>query len=144
MWICITVLSLLLILVFTVLACIHFNWVIGGTYGFSKSIPTKENGERLFNPKIMDSAVVGLVLLGFGGFYLIKSGLIQLEIWQTPFAYASWIIAGIFVLRSIGEFKYLGFFKKIKDSEHEIAYRKILLPMCLGIGVVGVVINLVW
>ncbi|WP_018676779.1 hypothetical protein [Riemerella columbina] len=79
------ILSLILSLILMGLAIIHFSRVFGGTLGFAQSIPTKENGERLFNPK--------------------KEGY-----------YHRWIIPSLFILRSICGFKYLCFFKTIRNT----------------------------
>ena len=120
-----------------VLAGIHFNWAIGGTWGFDVAIPTKENGERLMNPGKIDSATVGFGLASFGLYYLILIGWIE---WEIPFwalNYAKWVIAGIFTLRSIGDFRYLGFFKKLKTTEFAKKDTKIYAPLCLGLGVIG-------
>ncbi|NMH89945.1 DUF3995 domain-containing protein [Flavivirga sp. Y03] len=43
------------------------------------------------------------------------------------FKYGSWIISIVFILRAIGEFKYIGFFKKIKTYAFWEARHKILL-----------------
>ena len=51
---------------------IHLNWVIGGKFGYVESLPTKENGERVLNPKKIDSAIIGIGLIAFGIFYMIK------------------------------------------------------------------------
>ena len=45
------ILSILLSLILIRLGLIHFNCVVGGKFGFAKSIPTKESGERVLNPK---------------------------------------------------------------------------------------------
>ncbi len=99
------ILSFLLSLILIGLGIIHFNWVVGGKYGFAESMPTKENGERVLNPKKIDSAIVGLGLTAFGLFYVFKSGIITnyLPDWITE--YGGWIIPSIFILRAIGEFK---------------------------------------
>jgi hypothetical protein len=68
----ITVFSLLLSLIFLVLAIIHFNWFFGGQFGFEASLPTKATGERVLNPKKIDSAIVGIALFMFGCFYFYK------------------------------------------------------------------------
>ncbi|MDG1384146.1 MAG: DUF3995 domain-containing protein [Flavobacteriaceae bacterium] len=69
------------------LRVIHFIWVFGGEFGFTESIPTKENGERVLNPRKIDSAIVGIVLTVFGGFYALKSGLIDynLSLWLMTY-----------------------------------------------------------
>lgn len=108
---------MILCIIFAALGLIHFNWVIGGEFSFEKSLPTKENGEKVLNPKKIESAVVGIGLIVFGVFYLIKSELLEFNIPDWIIKYGGWIIPTIFLLRAIGEFKYLGFFKKIKDTE---------------------------
>ncbi len=95
------------------LTLIHFNWVIGGSFGFAASLPTKETGERVLNPKKVDSAIVGLGLTAFGLFYLIKANLITVNIPSWILIYVKWIIPAIFLLRAMGDFRYIGFFKPI-------------------------------
>ena len=110
------ILTLILSLVFFLLAAIHFHWVFGGSFGFAASLPTKVTGERVLNPKKMDSAVVAIALTAFGLFYLIKANLIDIPLPLWVFTVGSWLIPAIFLIRAIGEFKYVGFFKRIKTT----------------------------
>ncbi|EPR66773.1 hypothetical protein ADICYQ_4205 [Cyclobacterium qasimii M12-11B] len=71
--------SIVLFAILTVLGIIHFSWAFGGTWGFEKTLPTTESGEKVLNPKTIDSAIVGLGLSFFGFFYLLKSGFVQLQ-----------------------------------------------------------------
>mgnify|MGYP001369383804 CR=1 FL=1 len=137
------ILSILLCIIFSALGLIHFNWVIGGEFGFEKSLPTKENGEKVLNPKKIESAVVGIGLIVFGVFYLIKSELLEFNIPDWIIKYGGWIIPTIFLLRAIGEFKYLGFFKKIKDTEFGKWDSILYSPLCLFIGICGVLIQII-
>jgi hypothetical protein len=137
-----TILSILLFIIFFVLGLIHFNWVFGGKWGFEKAVPTKENGERVLNPKKFDSAIVGFGLILFGLVYFLKSGLVNFQIPNWIFIYGIWIIPSIFILRAIGDFKYVGFFKKIKNTEFAKADSKFFSPLCLTIGLIGIVIQL--
>ena len=130
-------------MVLLVLALIHFNWVFGGEFGFSESLPTKENGERILNPKKIDSAIVGAGLLVFSLFYLLKSGLIQVQLPNWMILYVGWIISAIFLLRAIGEFKYVGFFKKIRNTKFGRLDTKLFSPLCLGITIIGVLIEII-
>ncbi|MEH0157732.1 DUF3995 domain-containing protein [Limibacter armeniacum] len=136
------ILSIFLSVVFIVLGVIHFNWVIGGEFGFAESLPTKENGERVLNPKKLDSAIVGLGLTAFGIFYVIKSGLVVFSLPDWIMDYGSWIIPSIFLLRAIGEFKYVGFFKSIKHTTFGKLDTKFFSPLCLLIGIFGILIHL--
>ncbi len=137
------VLSLLLSFIFFILGIIHFNWVIGGEYGFTASLPTKENGERVLNPKKIDSAIIGIGLFAFSFFYVLKSELINPNEPQWILTYGSWIIPSIFILRAIGDFKYVGFFKKVKQTAFGRLDTIFFSPLCLFIAKVGLLIQFI-
>lgn len=137
------ILSLSLTCIFFLLSAIHFNWVFGGTFGFDVSIPTKETGERVLNPKKIDSAIVALGLLAFGLFYLLNSNLINYELPSWIIRYASWMIPVIFLLRALGDFKYVGFFKKVRSTPFGKFDTKFFSPLCLVIGFLGILITLI-
>lgn len=135
------ILSILLSIIFISLGMIHFNWVIGGKFGFSESLPTKENGERVLNPKKTDSAIVGMGLTAFGIFYLFRSGIMGYELPDWMVQFGGWIIPIIFLLRAVGEFKYVGFFKRIKTTAFGKLDTRFFSPLCLIIGVLGIIIQ---
>lgn len=132
--------SLILFLIFIVLAGIHFNWVMGNTWGLEQSLPTSEKGEKFFTPGKLETVIVGLGLTAFGLFYLLQTDLVDFEIPAWITRYVQWIIPTIFLIRAIGDFKYAGFFKKIKNTEFAKADTKIFSPLCLLIGVLGILI----
>lgn len=137
------ILSILLSLILIGLGITHFNWVIGGKHGFAESLPTKENGERVLNPKKIDTAIVGIGLTAFGLFYVLQSDLINYNLPVWILKYVGWIIPAIFILRAIGEFKYVGFFKRIKQTNFGKLDTKFFSPLCLGIGIIGIIIELI-
>ena len=136
--------SILLSIILIGLGLIHFNWVVGGKFGFSESLPTKESGERVLNPKKIDCAIVGIGLTGFGIFYVLKSGLIEYNIPEWIMKYGSWIIPILFLLRAVGEFKYVGFFKSIKKTNFGKLDTNFFSPLCLIIGILGMIIQLIY
>ena len=136
------VLSITLALIFIALGVIHFNWVFGGKFGFTESIPTKENGEKVLNPRKIDSAVVGIVLTFFGGFYALKSGLIDYNLSFWLMTYGGWIIPILFLFRAIGDFKYIGIFKQVKQTNFGKLDTRFFSPLCILIGVIGLIIQL--
>ncbi len=136
------ILSILLSLILAGLGIIHFNWVIGGKFGFAESLPTKESGERVLNPKSFDSAIVGMGLIAFAIFYVFKSGLVEYNLPEWIMKYGSWIIPMIFLLRAIGEFKYLGFFKSVKKTDFGKLDTKLFSPLCLAMAILGILIQL--
>ncbi len=133
----ITVLTLIQSTTLFFLAGIHFNWALGGEWGFDAALPTKENGERLINPKKPDSAIVGFGLASFGLYYLILVGWVNWSIPWWALEYVRWVIAGIFTLRAMGDFRYVGFTKKLRTTEFAKKDTQIYAPLCLGLGIIG-------
>lgn len=136
------ILSIILFLIFTVLGAFHFYWLFGGTWGLKKAIPTKSNEVNTISIPKLATLIVGLVLVLFGLIYFMKSGLINVQVpdWLTNYGY--WFIPSLFILRAIGEFNYVGFFKKIKNTEFAQADSKIFSPLCLTIGIIGILLQL--
>ncbi|HEX9650209.1 MAG TPA: DUF3995 domain-containing protein [Cyclobacteriaceae bacterium] len=137
-----TILSILLFIIFIILGLLHFSWAFGMHGGFADALPTKEDGKRVLNPGKIDSAMVGIGLTAFGFFYLIKSELVANILPEWIIKYGSWIIPSIFILRSIGEFRYVGFFKKIKKTRFATLDTKFYSPLCLGLGIIGLIIEI--
>lgn len=135
-------LSILLFLIFCILAGFHFYWLLGGRWGSEKVIPTKDKSVvRTPPPPKFATLIVAVGLLSIGLHYLLKGGFIETNITPKLLTYISWIIPSLFLIRAVGEFKYVGFFKKIKDTEFAKADSKIFSPLCLFIAVTGFVIQ---
>jgi len=131
----VTILSFILCLIFIILGAFHFYWFFGGTWGVNKVIPTKATElSSLSIPKIA-TLMVGLSFVFSTLIYLIKPGLINLQLPNWLINYGCWFIPIIFILRAIGEFNYVGFFKRIKNTEFAKADSKIFSPLCLIIGI---------
>ncbi len=134
--------SISLSLVLFGLAIIHFNWAFGGKFGFSEALPTNKIGQKVLNPKKIHSLIVAILFSSFALFYIFKSDLINGSLPGRIAAYSGWIIPVIFLLRAIGDFKYVGFFKSIKQSKFAKCDTIYFSPLCLLIAVLGIVIKL--
>jgi hypothetical protein len=137
-----TIFAIILFLIFLLLSSIHFHWGLGGRWGSEAVIPVKDNTEKVMMPGPLPTFIVAFGLLGFGLFILIKSRLINLNLPLWLEKYGLWVIAGIFILRAIGEFKYVGFFKKIKHTKFGQNDTKYYSPLCLLIGTLTIFIEL--
>lgn len=133
-------LSIVLTILFFGLAAIHFYWGYGGQWGFTNSLPTNEQGVRILNPKTIDSIIVGSGLLLFGTFYLFLGEIIKIKIAMWFKNILQWLIPLIFILRAIGDFKYVGFFKEIKTTEFANLDTNFYSPLCLVIGFIGFIV----
>jgi hypothetical protein len=130
------ILSIVLSVIFLTLSAIHIHWALGGKWGFKNAIPTKENGDLVMKPRTMDSIMVAVYLGLFAFFYATKTNIcsVSLPEWTTYFL---WIIPTLFLLRAIGEFKYVGFFRKVNSTVFSKWDKKLFSPLCLAISVIG-------
>jgi len=136
-----TILSLILFITFLVLGGFHFYWLFGGLWGLDKVIPSDAHQKvTLAIPKFA-TLVVALTLVLFGLMYLIKAGLYSIAFPHWLITYGYWFIPIVFILRAVGEFKYVGLFKKIKDTAFAKADSKVFTPLCLTIGIIGLLIQ---
>jgi hypothetical protein len=128
-------------LIFLSLSFFHFYWGFGGRWGTDAVFPTKGHNIPPKNPGAIPSFIVALVLLSFALFVLVRSGLIHfmLPVWLQK--YGLWSIAAIFILRAVGEFKYLGFFKKYTQTKFGRNDTKYYSPLCLVIGVLMLILQ---
>jgi len=130
-----------LIGIFISLALIHLYWVFGGTKGLDKALPTDKTGKRILNPGKVETLIVGIGLLLFAFFYILKTGIIEIQVPSFLLRYGGWGISAIFILRAIGDFKYVGFFKKIKHTEFGIFDTKYFSLLSLLIGLLGLTLE---
>jgi hypothetical protein len=70
------------------------------------------------------------------------SGLITFNTPDWLSKYGLWTIAVIFTLRAIGDFNYVGFFKKIKHTKFGKNDTKYFSPLCLTIGILTIILEL--
>lgn len=137
------VIAIILFLIFLFISSIHFYWAFGGKWGSDAVLPTKDdNNTKVLNPTILPTLIVAFGLIGFGLFILVKSGIIAFNIPLWLDKYGLWIIASIFTLRAIGDFNYVGFFKKIKQTKFGKNDTKYFSPLCLTIGILTIILEL--
>jgi len=55
----------------------------------------------------------------------------------------AWVIAALFLLRAMGDFRYVGFTKSIRSTNFAAYDTKIFTPLSLTIGLMIVVISLI-
>ena len=134
------IIGLLLSLVFTALAVIHIYWGLGGKSGIDASIPTNERNEKLMSPKMPECFLVAFGLLFFALVISVKSTLIYIRLPGWLMDYGTWIIAAIFLLRALGDFRYVGFFKKVRSSRFGKSDSRYYSPLCLMISILSMVL----
>ncbi len=134
-------LAILLSAILIFLSAIHVYWALGGKWGAVAAIPTTENGAPLFKPGIVATVFVAGGLAVMGLLPLVKVGLLRISCPDWATEYGLWVVAAIFLLRAVGEFRYVGFFKKVRDTQFGRMDMKFYSPLCLVIGCLAILLQ---
>lgn len=137
-----SVIPFVLSFTFLMLSLLHFMWAIRSTWGYDAVIPTQENGERLFTPTPISCTIVGLGLLTIAIYYFQATGLIVIPVPTLLDDIIGWTIPSIFTLRAIGDFKYAGFFKKIRYTKFGKMDTLYFSPFCVILATLGFIFHL--
>ena len=140
-----TIIAIVLITIFLFLSGLHIYWGFGGKWGNGAVIPTKDDNTKVMMPGAFATFIVALGLFGFAVLVFLCS--VDLD-FTTPkwldivHKYGLWVIAGIFIVRAIGDFNYVGFFKKYKTTKFGLNDTKYYSPLCLTIGILTIILEI--
>lgn len=128
--------------VFFVLAILHFYWSAGGRWGVDKALPVNENGIKVIQPKPFGTFMVGMALFAAGVFYMLQWNGSESPLPAWLIRTGNLFIFIIFGLRSVGEFKYVGLFKKIRDTEFARFDTFLYVPLTFFLALLSLTIEL--
>jgi hypothetical protein len=116
--------------VFLVLAFWHFYMAAMPGSGRSGAVPMVE-GKPLFVPSVMGTVAVGIALLLCAALVAGTARLLPLGIPPVVLRWLCYALAlGLFA-RAVGDFKYLGFFKRVRGSRFAAMDTFVYSPLCL-------------
>ena len=131
----ITVVTLINALIFALLAGLHFYWMIGGKWGLVESLPRNTGGGELVDgPGPISCLLVGLGLLGSSLYNVSLAFGFSLNLPLEADLWAIWLLAIIFTFRAIGDFHYVGMFKKVTNTKFAKMDTKLHIPLSLYLG----------
>ncbi|TGN02483.1 DUF3995 domain-containing protein [Leptospira yasudae] len=117
-------------LILLILSGFHFYWMFGGALGKNRVVPEIQ-GKPAFQPGRLSTAAVGILLFLAA---LLPIGLrmqFPLGILQDVCRYGTVFLSFVFLLRAIGDFRLVGFFKKIKGTAFAQSDTAYYSPLCL-------------
>lgn len=128
-----SILTALNALVLFSLSLLHLYWMLGGGWGYLAAIPTDGNGRRLFTPGPGGTFVVAVGLALFACTNLAFAGWMRIGVPFGTIRLAMTMISLIFLVRSIGNFRYVGFFKSFRTSRFARMDTRLYSPLCLAL-----------
>lgn len=116
--------------IFFLLALWHFRMAFSPATGASGAVPSVD-GKPLFVPSSRATIGVGIALLVFAALVAATAGLLPLALPRVVLVWLSYALALGLLLRAIGEFKYVGFFKRVRGSRFAKLDTLVYSPLCL-------------
>lgn len=120
------------------LSGIHVYWAFGGRWGIEAAIPTTPTGEAVLNPGPTACLLVALALAGAGTFILHQAGILSFKLPGWLNDYGLYVLAAVFAMRAVGDLNYVGFFKKIGETQFGQMDTLYYSPLCLTLSVLMV------
>ena len=116
-------------------AVTSFFWFIGGTTGLVYAFPKKAKGKKYRPSKILlfitTAVLAGMTLLCLG-----QTGTFNSVLSEESLKWGNRLIGIVFLARSIGSFKYVGFTKTSRNSEFATTDTYLISPLCLVIALI--------
>jgi hypothetical protein len=117
--------------VLTALAGLHLYWAAGGHWGADANVP-EVSGRPAFTPGPAACVVVaGLLLLAAATVLATMIGPAALPAWLPRTA--TFVVAFVFSARAVGDFRLVGFFKRVRDTRFARLDSTVYSPLCAAL-----------
>lgn len=131
--------------VFVLLGLLHVYWALGGRLGRGAVLPQipvppgwQKHGEppliNAFTPSRAGTLAVAMALLGVGLAVSLRGGLFSEPVRHIALQAALAVVAFTLFARAVGDFRLLGFFKRIKGSAFARMDTWVYSPLCVALG----------
>jgi hypothetical protein len=125
-------LALLLAAAFAALAALHVAWAASGAPA-GAAVPARADGAPLFRPGRAATLAVALALGAAAALVLARAGLVA---WPVPAGLTragTWALAAALGLRVVGEFRYVGLFKRERGTRFARLDTRVYTPLCAAL-----------
>lgn len=120
----------------------HFYWAFGGKWGGQAAVPSKIGGGALFRPRTAETFGMAVILLAVGLLLLAQSGIAIIDVPNQVTRWGCLFCGFVFLIRAVGDFKYMGFAKKIKGTPFATNDTRLYSPLCVYLAAVFVAVAL--
>lgn len=138
--------------VFAALALLHLCWAFGGQWGADAALPrvpaSKKQAQgqspaqavevqpmvRAFNPGPGATLVVAAALAGVTALVVAQAGLLGPAVRHPAVHWALYGVATAMLVRAVGDFRLVGFFKRISGTRFARLDTWLFSPLCVALG----------
>ncbi len=119
------------IALFAIISAFHFYWALSDREVDLNYVIPHVDGKPVFVPTRLGSASIGVLLLGASVLILLNAYNFAPFIPGILYKGALGALSVIMLIRAVGDFKLIGFFKKIKSGKFADMDTKFYSPLCL-------------
>lgn len=127
--------AIALVTVLSALAVLHIAWALGSQRGFTAAIP-EIDGEPAFRPGRGMTLAVAALLLVAAALCAWQGGLLGF-IPSRLSTVGAWMLAMLFAVRAVGDFRLVGFFKRVQGTRFARMDTRVYSPLCAVIAVLA-------
>ena len=124
--------AVVLIAVFVLMASVHVYWALGGRIALVSAIP-EVGGKPSFRPGAALTFAVAFALFGCALLMAAMAGFVKVPGTQTVLRWCAFALALMLLLRAIGDFRLVGFFKRVHGTRFSRLDSAFYSPLCLGL-----------
>jgi hypothetical protein len=136
-----TFLALGIIGVFVALAVLHVYWALGGGRGKLSAVP-EVNGRPAFKPSAATTLAVALALFAAALIVAAAMGWVRAPVSMRVLSLLLFGLALLFFARAVGEFRLVGFFKRVRDTAFARRDSLVYSPLCLLLAIAILILAL--
>ncbi|WP_134686859.1 DUF3995 domain-containing protein [Brevibacillus migulae] len=121
-------------IILSFLSVVHLYWMAGGKKGTIAALPSR-GAKLLFRPTIVGTGLVAIALAVSGWYVFELGGVVNRSLFPgSLFPYGGWVLSLVFIIRAVGDFRWVGFFKKHKGTVFAKWDSVLYSPLCLFLG----------
>lgn len=131
--------------VFALLGLAHVYWALGGRLGLQATLPQlpvppdqRQPGgpaqRNAFTPSPAATLAVAVVLLGVALAVALRGGLFGAPVQHAALRLLLGAVALALFARAVGDFRLVGFFKRVKGSAFARMDSRLYSPLCVALG----------
>jgi hypothetical protein len=115
------------------LALVHIYWAAGGTAGVGAAVPMRADGAAVFTPRRTATGAVALGLALAAALVLGRAGVAPRVGPPGVYRWGTWALGAGFALRAVGEFRYVGLFKRERQTRFARLDTRVYTPLCAAL-----------
>lgn len=112
------------------LSALHVYWALGGRRGWAQALPQVDD-RPIFTPSRLATVLVAVGLALAALVPLVRAGILAAPAPAWLSRAAAVALALVFLLRAVGDFNLVGFFKRVRGTTFARWDTRLYSPLCL-------------